>query len=212
MKNNKNSILVLLTIAFGIGLVTMSGLFFSSMSEKSKLEKKYESLKEDKERIENIKSRFVNYVYTVDSTLASEAMDFTLNEGGNHYQFGEPVLFDQIEITVGEPKKDTSGLLVMEKHEKQEYKVVTVTLAFNNKDTSNIALNPRKFFASDEDGEYLDFDSVFSNDNTVAINSDSSVVFQAGKEGHVTIIFAMKQSNASKDVTKVEFGKNNWTK
>jgi hypothetical protein len=211
MKKNKHSILILLTIAFGIGLVTMSGLLFSAMSEKSKLEKKYESLKEDKERIENIKTRFVNYVYTVDSTLASEAMDFTLSEGEYRYQFGEPALFDQTEITVGEPKKDTSGLLAME-HDKNEYKAVTVTLTINNKDTSNVVLNPRKFFASDEDGEYLGFDSVFSNDNTVAINSDSSVVFQAGKEGHVTIIFAMKQSNASKDVTKVEFGKNNWTK
>lgn len=211
MKKNKHSILVLLTIAFGIGLVTMSGLLFSAMSEKSKLEKKYESLKEDKERIENIKTRFVNYVYTVDSTLASEAMDFTLSEGEYRYQFGEPALFGQTEITVGEPKKDTSGLLAME-HDKQEYKAVTVTLTINNKDTSNVELNPRKFFASDEDGEYLGFDSVFSNDNTVAINSDSSVVFQAGKEGHVTIIFAMKQNNASKDVTKVEFGKNNWTK
>ena len=211
MKKNKHSILILLTIAFGIGLVTMSGLLFSAMSEKSKLEKKYESLKEDKERIENIKTRFVNYVYTVDSTLASEAMDFTLSVGEYRYQFGEPALFDQTEITVGEPKKDTSGLLAME-HDKNEYKAVTVTLTINNKDTSNVVLNPRKFFASDEDGEYLGFDSVFSNDNTVAINSDSSVVFQAGKEGHVTIIFAMKQSNASKDVTKVEFGKNNWTK
>lgn len=211
MKKNKHSILILLTIAFGIGLVTMSGLLFSAMSEKSKLEKKYESLKEDKDRIENIKTRFVNYVYTVDSTLASEAMDFTLSEGEYRYQFGEPALFDQTEMTVGEPKKDTSGLLAME-HDKQEYKAVTVTLTINNKDTSNVELNPRKFFASDEDGEYLGFDSVFSNDNTVAINSDSSVVFQAGKEGHVTIIFAMKQSNASKDVTKVEFGKNNWTK
>lgn len=211
MKKNKHSILILLTIAFGIGLVTMSGLLFSAMSEKSKLEKKYESLKEDKERIENIKTRFVNYVYTVDSTLASEAMDFTLSEGEYRYQFGEPALFDQTEITVGEPKKDTSGLLAME-HDKNEYKAVTVTLTINNKDTSNVVLNPRKFFASDEDGEYLGFDSVFSNDNTVVINSDSSVVFQAGKEGHVTIIFAMKQSNASKDVTKVEFGKNNWTK
>lgn len=211
MKKNKQSILILLTIAFGIGLVTMSGMLFSAMSEKSKLEKKYESLKEDKDRIENIKTRFVNYVYTVDSTLASEAMDFTLSEGEYRYQFGEPALFDQTEMTVGEPKKDTSGLLAME-HDKQEYKAVTVTLTINNKDTSNVELNPRKFFASDEDGEYLGFDSVFSNDNTVAINSDSSVVFQAGKEGHVTIIFAMKQSNASKDVTKVEFGKNNWTK
>lgn len=211
MKKNKHSILILLTIAFGIGLVTMSGLLFSAMSEKSNLEKKYESLKEDKERIENIKTRFVNYVYTVDSTLASEAMDFTLSEGEYRYQFGEPALFDQTEMTVGEPKKDTSGLLAME-HDKQEYKAVTVTLTINNKDTSNVELNPRKFFASDEDGEYLGFDSVFSNDNTVAINSDSSVVFQAGKEGHVTIIFAMKQNNASKDVTKVEFGKNNWTK
>ena len=211
MKKNKHSILILLTIAFGIGLVTMSGLLFSAMSEKSKLEKKYESLKEDKDRIENIKTRFVNYVYTVDSTLASEAMDFTLSEGEYRYQFGEPVLFNQTEMTVGEPKKDTSGLLAME-HDKNEYKAVTVTLTINNKDTSNVELNPRKFFASDEDGEYLGFDSVFSNDNTVAINSDSSVVFQAGKEGHVTIIFAMKQSNASKDVTKVEFGKNNWTK
>nr|DAY14332.1 MAG TPA: protein of unknown function (DUF4352) [Caudoviricetes sp.] len=211
MKKNKHSILILLTIAFGIGLVTMSGLLFSAMSEKSKLEKKYESLKEDKEQIENIKTRFVNYVYTVDSNLASEAMDFTLSEGEYRYQFGEPVLFDQTEMTVGEPKKDTSGLLAME-HDKNEYKAVTITLTINNKDTSNVVLNPRKFFASDEDGEYLGFDSVFSNDNTVAINSDSSVVFQAGKEGHVTIIFAMKQSNASKDVTKVEFGKNNWTK
>lgn len=211
MKKNKHSILILLTIAFGIGLVTMSGLLFSAMSEKSKLEKKYESLKEDKERIENIKTRFVNYVYTVDTTLASEAMDFTLSEGEYRYQFGEPALFDQTEMTVGEPKKDTSGLLAME-HDKQEYKAVTVTLTINNKDTSNVVLNPRKFFVSDEDGEYLGFDSVFSNDNTVAINSDSSVVFQAGKEGHVTIIFAMKQSNVSKDVTKVEFGKNNWTK
>lgn len=211
MKKNKHSILILLTIAFGIGLVTMSGLLFSAMSEKSNIEKKYESLKEDKERIENIKTRFVNYVYTVDSTLASEAMDFTLSEGEYRYQFGEPALFGQTEITVGEPKKDTSGLLAME-HDKNEYKAVTVTLTINNKDTSNVELNPRKFFASDEDGEYLGFDSVFSNDNTVAINSDSSVVFQAGKEGHVTIIFAMKQNNASKDVTKVEFGKNNWTK
>ena len=211
MKKNKHSILILLTIAFGIGLVTMSGLLFSAMSEKSNIEKKYESLKEDKERIENIKTRFVNYVYTVDSNLASEAMDFTLSEGEYRYQFGEPVLFNQTEITVGEPKKDTSGLLAME-HDKNEYKAVTVTLTINNKNTSNVELNPRKFFASDEDGEYLGFDSVFSNDNTVAINSDSSVVFQAGKEGHVTIIFAMKQSNAPKDVTKVEFGKNNWTK
>lgn len=211
MKKNKHSILILLTIAFGIGLVTMSGLLFSAMSEKSNLEKKYEGMKEDKERIENIKTRFVNYVYTVDSTLASEAMDFTLSEGEYRYQFGEPALFGQTEITVGEPKKDTSGLLAME-HDKNEYKAVTVTLTINNKDTSNVELNPRKFFASDEDGEYLGFDSVFSNDNTVAINSDSSVVFQAGKEGHVTIIFAMKQNNASKDVTKVEFGKNNWTK
>ena len=211
MKKNKHSILILLTIAFGIGLVTMSGLLFSAMSQKSKLEKKYESLKEDKEQIENIKTRFVNYVYTVDSNLASEAMDFTLSEGEYRYQFGEPVMFNQTEITVGEPKKDTSGLLAME-HDKNEYKAVTITLTINNKDTSNVVLNPRKFFASDEDGEYLGFDSVFSNDNTVAINSDSSVVFQAGKEGHVTIIFAMKQSNASKDVTKVEFGKNNWTK
>nr|DAV03222.1 MAG TPA: protein of unknown function (DUF4352) [Caudoviricetes sp.] len=211
MKKNKHSILILLTIAFGIGLVTMSGLLFSVMNEKSKLEKKYESLKEDKEQIENIKTRFVNYVYTVDSNLASEAMDFTLSEGEYRYQFGEPVLFNQTEITVGEPKKDTSGLLAME-HDKNEYKAVTVTLTINNKNTSNVELNPRKFFASDEDGEYFGFDSVFSNDNTVAINSDSSVVFQAGKEGHVTIIFAMKQSNASKDVTKVEFGKNNWTK
>ena len=211
MKKNKHSILILLIIAFGIGLVTMSGLLFSAMSEKSNLEKKYASLKEDKERIENIKTRFVNYVYTVDSTLASEAMDFTLSEGEYRYQFGEPALFGQTEITVEEPKKDTSGLLAME-HDKQEYKAVTVTLTINNKDTSNVELNPRKFFASDEDGEYLGFDSVFSNDNTVAINSDSSVVIQAGKEGHVTIIFAMKQNNASKDVTKVEFGKNNWTK
>lgn len=211
MKKNKHSILILLTIAFGIGLVTMSGLLFSAMSEKSKLEKKYESLKEDKEQIENIKTRFVNYVYTVDGNLASEAMDFTLSEGEYRYQFGEPVLFNQTEITVGEPKKDTSGLLAME-HDKNEYKAVTVTLTINNKDTSNVELNPRKFFASDEDREYLGFDSVFSNDNTVAINSDSSVIFQAGKEGHVTIIFAMKQSNASKYVTKVEFGKNNWTK
>lgn len=211
MKKDKHSILLLLTIAFGIGLVTMSGLLFSAMSEKSKLEKKYESLKEDKDRIENIKSRFFTYVFAVDHTLASEAIDFTLSEGEYRYQFGEPVLFDQTEITVGEPKKDTSGLLAME-HDKQEYKAVTVTLTINNKNTSNVELNPRKFFASDEDGEYLGFDSVFSNDNTVAINSDSSVVFQAGKEGHVTIIFAMKQSNASKDVTKVEFGKNNWTK
>lgn len=211
MKKNKHSILILLTIAFGIGLVTMSGLLFSAMSEKSKLEKKYESLKEDKERIENIKSRFFTYVFAVDHTLASEAIDFTLSEGEYRYQFGEPVLFNQTEITVGEPKKDTSGLLAME-HDKNEYKAVTVTLTINNKNTSNVELNPRKFFASDEDGEYLGFDSVFSNDNTVAINSDSSVVFQAGKEGHVTIIFAMKQSNASKDVTKVEFGKNNWTK
>ena len=211
MKKNKHSILILLTIAFGIGLVTMSGLLFSAMSEKSKLEKKYESLKEDKERIENIKSRFFTYVFAVDHTLASEAIDFTLSEGEYRYQFGEPVLFDQTEMTVGEPKKDTSGLLAME-HDKNEYKAVTVTLTINNKDTSNVELNPRKFFASDEDGEYLGFDSVVSNDKTVAINSDSSVVLQAVKEGHVTIIFAMKQSNASKDVTKVEFGKNNWTK
>lgn len=211
MKKNKHSILILLTIAFGIGLVTMSGLLFSVMNEKSKLEKKYESLKEDKERIENIKSRFFTYVFAVDHTLASEAIDFTLSEGEYRYQFGEPALFDQTEMTVGEPKKDTSGLLAME-HDKNEYKAVTITLTINNKDTSNVELNPRKFFASDEDGKYLGFDSVFSNDNTVAINSDSSVVFQAGKEGHVTIIFAMKQSNVSKDVTKVEFGKNNWTK
>lgn len=211
MKKNKHSILILLTIAFGIGLVTMSGLLFSALNEKSKLEKKYESLKEDKERIENIKSRFFTYVFAVDHTLASEAIDFTLSEGEYRYQFGEPALFDQTEMTVGEPKKDTSGLLAME-HDKNEYKAVTVTLTINNKDTSNVELNPRKFFASDEDGEYLGFDSVFSNDNTVAINSDSSVVIQAGKEGHVTIIFAMKQSNVSKDVTKVEFGKNNWTK
>ena len=211
MKKNKHSILILLTIAFGIGLVTMSGLLFSALNEKSKLEKKYESLKEDKERIENIKSRFFTYVFAVDHTLASEAIDFTLSEGEYRYQFGEPALFDQTEMTVGEPKKDTSGLLAME-HDRNEYKAVTITLTINNKDTSNVELNPRKFFASDEDGEYLGFESVFSNHNTVSNNSDSSDVFQAGKEGHVTIIFAMKQSNASKDVTKVEFGKNNWTK
>lgn len=218
MKNKKYLILVLLTIALGIGLVIMSAVLSTSISEKSNLEEKYERLREDyesleesKKSIDNLNNRYTNYVFQLNQPLAIDAMTFAINGVSYGYQFGESAPYDKTIISVGEPKKDTSGLLAMG-HDKDLFKPVTVTLTIKNEDSYNIALNPRKFFVSDEDNEFLAFDSVFSNSNTIKIESDSSVVIQAGKEGYVTIVFAMKQEDASKKVTKVQYGNGYWTK
>lgn len=218
MKNKKYSILVFLTIILSIGLVTMSAALYTSISKKSNLEEKYESLKEDydsleesKESIENLYNRFTNYVFQLNQPLAIDASTFAINGVVRGFKFGEPIPYDKTIISVGEPKKDTSGLLDM-KHDKELFKRVSVTLAINNEGSSDIALNPRKFFVSDEDDEFLVFDSVFSINNTIIIESDSSVVIKAGKEGYVTIVFAMKQEDASKEVTKVQFGNSYFTK
>ena len=97
-------------------------------------------------------------------------------------------------------------------HDSKSFIPVTTTLTIKNNDSSNIEFNPGKFLASDDKGNYLSYDSVISNDDTVAIQSKKSVVIQAGKEATIAIVYAMDNDHSDNDVNKIEFGSSTWTK
>ena len=96
-------------------------------------------------------------------------------------------------------------------HDSKKFHSSNGNTDYKNNDSSNIEFNPGKFLASDDKGNYLTYDSVISNDDTVAIQS-KSVVIQAGKRATIAIVYAMDNDHSDNDVNKIEFGGSTWTK
>lgn len=212
MKNKKNTVLITLTIMITLVSIVLAIMLVNSNNQLSKAHKELESVKEEKDRAVMVKDKLSTYVSNVDHDLFLEANDFVL--GMNlltSYKFGDGVLFDKTQITVNEPKKQTSGMLAME-HDSKSFIPVTVTLVITNNDSSNIEINPGKMLVSDDKGNYLAYDSVITNDDTVAVQSKKSVVIRAGGKATIAIIYAMSKDNSNNDVNKIEFLNKIWTR
>lgn len=212
MKNKKNTVLITLTIMITLVSIVLAIMLVNSNNQLSKTHKELESVKEEKDRAVMVKDKLSTFVSNVDHDLFLEATNFVydLNHPAN-YQFGNEAIFDKTLIAVSEPKKQTSGMLAMN-HDSKSFIPVTATLTIKNNDSSNIEFNPGKFLASDDKGNYLTYDSVISNDDTVAIQSKKSVVVQAGKEATIAIVYAMDNDHSDNDVNKIEFLNKTWTK
>lgn len=102
-------------------------------------------------------------------------------------------------------------MLAME-HDSKSFIPVTVTLVITNNDSSNIEINPGKMLVSDDKGNYLAYDSVITNDDTVAVQSKKSVVIRAGGKATIAIVYAMSKDNSNNDVNKIEFLNKIWTR
>lgn len=169
MKNKKNTVLITLTIMITLVSIVLVIMLVNSNNQLSKTHKELESVKEEKDRAVMVKDKLSTYVSNVDHDLFLEANDFVLGMNSlTSYKFGDGVLFDKTQITINEPKKQTSGMLAME-HDSNSFIPVTVTLAITNNDSSNIEINPGKILVSDDKGNYLAYDSVITNDDTVAV-------------------------------------------
>lgn len=212
MKNKKNTVLITLTIMITLVSIVLAIMLVNSNNQLSKTHKELESVKEEKDRAVMVKDKLSTYVSNVDHDLFLEATNFVydLNHPVN-YKFGNEAIFDKTLIAVSEPKKQTSGMLAMN-HDSKSFIPVTATLTIKNNDSSNIEFNPGKFLASDDKGNYLAYDSIMSNDDTVSVQSDKSVVIQAGKEATIAIFYAMDNDHSDNDVNKIEFGGSTWTK
>ena len=212
MKNKKNTVLITLTIMITLVSIVLAIMLVNSNNQLSKTHKELESVKEEKDRAVMVKDKLSTFVSNVDHDLFLEATNFVydLNHPAN-YQFGNEAIFDKTLIAVSEPKKQTAGMLAMN-HDSKSFIPVTATLTIKNNDSSNIEFNPGKFLASDDKGNYLTYDSVISNDDTVAIQSKKSVVIQAGKEATIAIVYAMDNDHSDNDVNKIEFLNKTWTK
>lgn len=212
MKNKKNTVLIALTIMITLVSIVLAITLVNSNNQLSKAHKELESVREEKDRAVMVKDKLSTFVSNVDHDLFLEATNFVydLNHPAN-YQFGNEAIFDKTLIAVSEPKKQTSGMLAMN-HDSKSFIPVTATLTIKNNDSSNIEFNPGKFLASDDKGNYLTYDSVISNDDTVAIQSKKSVVIQAGKEATIAIVYAMDNDHSDNDVNKIEFLNKTWTK
>ena len=212
MKNKKNTVLIALTIMITLVSIVLAITLVNSNNQLSKAHKELESVREEKDRAVMVKDKLSTFVSNVDHDLFLEATNFVydLNHPAN-YQFGNEAIFDKTLIAVSEPKKQTSGMLAMN-HDSKSFIPVTATLTIKNNNSSNIEFNPGKFLASDDKGNYLTYDSVISNDDTVAIQSKKSVVIQAGKEATIAIVYAMDNDHSDNDVNKIEFLNKTWTK
>lgn len=212
MKNKKNTVLITLTIMITLVSIVLAIMLVNSNNQLSKAHKELESVKEEKDRAVMVKDKLSTYVSNVDHDLFLEANDFVLGMNSlTSYKFGDGVLFDKTQITVNEPKKQTSGMLAME-HDSNSFIPVTVTLAITNNDSSNIEINPGKILVSDDKGNYLAYDSVITNDDTVVVQSKKSVVIRAGGKATIAIVYAMNKDNSNNDVNKIEFLNKIWTK
>ena len=212
MKNKKNTVLLTSTIMITLVSIALAIMLVNSNNQLSKTHKELESVKEEKDRAVMVKDKLSTYVSNVDHDLFLEANEFVLGMNSlTSYKFGDGVLFDKTQIAVSEPKKQTSGMLAMN-HDSKSFIPVTATLTIKNNDSSNIEFNPGKFLASDDKGNYLAYDSVMSNDDTVSVQSDKSVVIQAGKEATIAIFYAMDNDHSDNDVNKIEFLNKTWTK
>lgn len=212
MKNKKNTVLITLTIMITLVSIVLAIMLVNSNNQLSKTHKELESVKEEKDRAVMVKDKLSTYVSNVDHDLFLEANDFVLGMNSlTSYKFGDGVLFDKTSIAIGEPKKQTSGMIAMD-HDSNSFIPVTTTVTIKNDDTANIQINLGKFLASDDKENYLAFDSIISNENTVAVESKNTIVVQAGKEATVAIVYAMNKNKADNEVNKVEFAKTSWTK
>ena len=212
MKNKKNTVLITLTIMITLVSIVLAIMLVNSNNQLSKTHKELESVKEEKDRAVMVKDKLSTYVSNVDHDLFLEANDFVLGMNSlTSYKFGDGVLFDKTQITINEPKKQTSGMLAME-HDSNSFIPVTVTLAITNNDSSNIEINPGKILVSDDKGNYLAYDSVITNDDTVAVQSKKSVVIRAEGKATIAIVYAMNKDNSNNDVNKIEFLNKIWTK
>lgn len=212
MKNKKNTVLITLTIMITLVSIVLAIMLVNSNNQLSKTHKELESVKEEKDRAVMVKDKLSTYVSNVDHDLFLEANDFVLGMNSlTSYKFGDGVLFDKTQITINEPKKQTSGMLAME-HDSNSFIPVTVTLAITNNDSSNIEINPGKILVSDDKGNYLAYDSVITNDDTVAVQSKKSVVIRVGGKATIAIVYAMNKDNSNNDVNKIEFLNKIWTK
>lgn len=212
MKNKKNTVLITLTIMITLVSIVLAIMLVNSNNQLSKAHKELESVKEEKDRAVMVKDKLSTYVSNVDHDLFLEANDFVLGMNSlTSYKFGDGVLFDKTQITVNEPKKQTSGMLAME-HDSKSFIPVTVTLVITNNDSSNIEINPGKMLVSDDKGNYLAYDSVITNDDTVAVQSKKSVVIRAGGKATIAIVYAMSKDNSNNDVNIIEFLNKIWTR
>lgn len=212
MENKKNTVLITLTILITIVSIVLAIMLVNSNNQLSKTHKELESVKEEKDRAVMVKDKLSTYVSNVDHDLFLEANDFVLGMNSlTSYKFGDGVLFDKTQITINEPKKQTSGMLAME-HDSNSFIPVTVTLVITNNDSSNIEINPGKMLVSDDKGNYLAYDSVITNDDTVAVQSKKSVVIRDGGKATIAIVYAMNKDNSNNDVNKIEFLNKIWTK
>lgn len=212
MKNKKNTVLITLTIMITLVSIVLAIMLVNSNNQLSKAHKELESVKEEKDRAVMVKDKLSTYVSNVDHDLFLEANEFVLGMNSlSSYKFGDGVLFDKTQITVNEPKKQTSGMLAME-HDSNSFIPVTVTLVITNNDSSNIEINPGKILVSDDKGNYLAYDSVITNDDIVAVQSKKSVVIRAGGKATIAIVYAMNKDNSNNDVNKIEFLNKIWTK
>lgn len=212
MKNKKNTVLITLTIMITLVSIVLAIMLVNSNNQLSKAHKELESVKEEKDRAVMVKDKLSTYVSNVDHDLFLEANDFVLGMNSlTSYKFGDGVLFDKTQITVNEPKKQTSGMLAME-HDSNSFIPVTVTLVITNNDSSNIEINPGKMLVSDDKGNYLSYDSVITNDDTVAVQSKKSVVIKTGSKATIAIVYAMNKDNSNNDVNKIEFLNKIWTR
>lgn len=192
--------------------IVLAIMLVNSNNQLSKAHKELESVKEEKDRAVMVKDKLSTYVSNVDHDLFLEANEFVLGMNSlSSYKFGDGVLFDKTQITVNEPKKQTSGMLAME-HDSNSFIPVTVTLVITNNDSSNIEINPGKMLVSDDKGNYLAYDSVITNDDTVVFQSKKSVVIKAGSKATIAIVYAMNKDNSNNDVNKIEFLNKIWTK
>ncbi len=138
MKNKKNTVLITLTIMITLVSIVLAIMLVNSNNQLSKAHKELESVKEEKDRAVMVKDKLSTYVSNVDHDLFLEANEFVLGMNSlSSYKFGDGVLFDKTQITVNEPKKQTSGMLAME-HDSNSFMPVTVTLVITNNDSSNI--------------------------------------------------------------------------
>ena len=212
MKNKKNTVLITLTIMITLVSIVLAIMLVNSNNQLSKTHKELESVKEEKDRAVMVKDKLSTYVSNVDHDLFLEANEFVLGMNPlTSYKFGDGVLFDKTQITINEPKKQTSGMLAME-HDSNSFIPVTVTLVITNNDSSNIEINPGKMLVSDDKGNYLAYDSVITNDDTVTVQSKKSVVIRAGGKATIAIVYAMNKDNSNNDVNKIEFLNKIWTK
>lgn len=212
MKNKKNTVLITLTIMITLVSIVLAIMLVNSNNQLSKTHKELESVKEEKDRAVMVKDKLSTYVSNADHDLFLEANDFVLGMNSlTSYKFGDGVLFDKTQIAVSEPKKQTSGMLAME-HDSNSFIPVIVTLVITNNDSSNIEINPGKMLVSDDKGNYLAYDSVITNDDTVAVQSKKSVVIKAGSKATIAIVYAMNKDNSNNDVNKIEFLNKSWTK